>query len=217
MATVDGRGEWSFPGAGPHVVVIDNHDSFTYNLVQAFTALGARVTVRLSDRVSLSELIDLAPERVVLSPGPGGPSKAGVSAEALAHFHRRVPLLGVCLGYQVLAQEMGARVVPNGEPVHGKACQIDHDRQGIFAAMPTPFLAARYHSLAVVEETLPPTLRVVGRDQEGSVMAIGTPGEATWGVQFHPESFLTPEGTILLGAFLDGVGCPLGEEESVAQ
>lgn len=217
MGIGDGRGEWSVSGPGPHLVVIDNHDSFTYNLVQAFNALGARVTVRLSDRVTVDDLIALAPDRLVLSPGPGSPEDARISDEALAHFRGRRPVLGVCLGYQVLARQLGATVAPSGEPVHGKSCQVSHDGQGIFCDMPMPFPAARYHSLVVVEETIPEGLKVVGRDQEGNVMAIAVPGEATWGVQFHPESFLTPEGNVLLAAFLSGVSCPFPEEKPLAR
>ncbi len=152
---------------------------------------------------------------VVVGPGPGSPAETAISRDSLQACRGRIPWLGVCLGHQVLALAMGARVLPTGSPVHGKRDWIDHDGSGIFSALPRPFLAARYHSLAVEEASVPATLRVVARASSRellpTIMGCGIPGEATWGVQFHPESFMTPDGSALLRAFLGGVPCPRSE------
>ena len=203
----DRCGEWSVEGGGSHVVVIDHHDSFTYNLVQSLSRSGARVSVRLADRLSLEQLRQLNPDRLVLSPGPGAPEGATMAARAIEHYRGRIPILGVCLGHQVIARQLGASVEATGSPVHGKPEQVFHHGLGIFAALPSPFPAARYHSLAVVRETLPEQVEVVAWTSEGLVMGIGVIGEATWGVQFHPESFLTPQGNLMLELFNSGVRC----------
>ena len=191
-----------------HAVIIDNYDSFTHNVAQALKILGARVTVVRNDAVGIPGLEQLAPDRLVISPGPGGPRGSGISGSALLQFRGRIPVLGVCLGHQVLAEVLGSRVSSTHPPVHGKRWPIHHDGEGIFAGLPDPFPAARYHSLVVEREGLSPALRVVAWTVEGLLMAIGVPGEATWGVQFHPESFMTPDGQSILSAFLEGVVCP---------
>ena len=198
------------------LLLIDNRDSFTWNLAQAFLALGVEVSVRRVEELSEAELDSLlAPrspvQQVVVSPGPGRPEDTALSRRSLERSRGLRPWLGVCLGYQVLATAFGARVEPTGAPVHGKPDWIHHDGSGIFATVPRPFRAARYHSLHVVPETIPPGLRRVARTEDGTVMGLGVPGEPTWGVQFHPESFLTPDGPGLLRDFLAGVECPATE------
>ncbi len=191
-----------------HVVILDNYDSFTFNLAQAFGSLGARVTVLRNDAVTLEALERLGPERLVISPGPGGPRGTGICAAAFRRFRGLVPFLGVCLGHQVMAECIGARVARARWPIHGKRAWVHHDGSGIFAGLPEPFVAARYHSLAVERATLPQPIRVAAWSPDEEVMAIGIPGEATWGVQFHPESFMTPAGRDLLRSYLAGVPCP---------
>ena len=187
------------------VLVVDNYDSFTYNLVQALTVLGARVAVRLNDRVTVPEALALAPTHLVVSPGPGRPEEAGVSVAMIAAFAGRVPVLGVCLGHQALAAFFGGRVVAAKTLVHGKASRIHHDGRTIFAGLPDPFDAGRYHSLAVLDEGLPGELVVSARTEDGEIMGLRHRGLPVEGVQFHPESVLTPTGSLLLGNFLHGV------------
>ncbi|MEE2889864.1 MAG: aminodeoxychorismate/anthranilate synthase component II [Planctomycetota bacterium] len=212
---LDLPGEWSVSGtpacsgAGVdlHVVVIDHHDSFTYNLVQALSGQGARVSVRLAESLSLGQLEQMAPDRLLLSPGPGRPEQAVFAQQALERYRGEIPVLGVCLGHQVIATSLGGQVVATGAPAHGKAEPIHHSNEGIFAGVPNPFEAARYHSLAVSRENLPDELQIVAWSDSGMVMAVAVPGEATWGVQFHPESFLTPDGDLILSSFISGIRC----------
>jgi anthranilate synthase/aminodeoxychorismate synthase-like glutamine amidotransferase len=186
------------------VLVIDNYDSFTYNLVQYLGELGARIEVRRNDETSITAIRALAPERIVISPGPGRPEHAGVSLEVIRAFGPERPVLGVCLGHQAIGLAFGGRVARAPLPVHGKTAEVDHDDQGVFAGMGQGFLAGRYHSLIVSDEELPPDLIVSARTRgDGVIMGLR---HRTWpvhGVQFHPESVLTPEGRQLLRNFLE--------------
>jgi anthranilate synthase/aminodeoxychorismate synthase-like glutamine amidotransferase len=187
-----------------HVLVIDNYDSFTYNLVQYLGELGATIEVIRNDRATTAELLERAPDRLVVSPGPCTPGQAGVSVEAVRAFAERgTPVLGVCLGHQALVEAFGGRVV-QGEPVHGKEAEIEHDGRTIFSGLPSPLVAGRYHSLVVAPD-LPAELEqsAVSGDVVMAVRHRELPAE---GVQFHPESVLTPQGKLLLENFLDGQG-----------
>ena len=188
------------------LLLVDNFDSFVYNLAQAFGVLGAEPVVIRSDR-PLDELIAAEPDAVVISPGPGTPLEAGISLEAIRHFAGRVPLLGVCLGHQCIAEAFGGRVErASVGPVHGKTSEITHNDQGVFKGLPSPFIATRYHSLAM-EEDIPEALEVTARSSDGVVMGVRHRELAVEGVQFHPESVLTDEGPHLLKNFLAGVPC----------
>ncbi len=186
------------------ILLIDNFDSFTFNLVQALGALGAELKVVRNDAITVAQVEVLRPDHIVISPGPCTPAEAGVSLDVIRTFGGRVPLLGVCLGHQCLGQVFGARVVRAPVPVHGKTAQVEHPGQGAFRGLPHPFTAARYHSLVVEREGLPECLEVTAW-QDGLIMGLRhreLPGLE--GVQFHPESFLTPEGPRLLANFLEG-------------
>ena len=185
------------------VLVIDNFDSFTYNLVQYLGELGAHPAVRRNNAVSLGEIEAWAPSGILISPGPGRPEDAGVSPEIIRAFAARIPILGVCLGHQAIGQVFGAAVVRAPRPVHGKTSMIEHDGRGVFAGLSGPFAAGRYHSLAVSDGAWPDALEVAARAaDDGVIMALR---HRTWplhGVQFHPESVLTGEGRRLLRNFL---------------
>jgi anthranilate synthase/aminodeoxychorismate synthase-like glutamine amidotransferase len=184
------------------ILVIDNYDSFTFNLVQALGALGAVVEVARNDAVTPEEVENRAPERIVISPGPCTPREAGVSNRVIRRLAGRVPILGVCLGHQCIAHAFGAQVVRAPRLMHGKTSAVRHDGKGLFSGLPNPFTAMRYHSLAVDETTLPPELHVSARTPEGEVMGLR---HTTWpleGVQFHPESYRTDSGTAILENFL---------------
>ena len=196
------------------LVLIDNYNSFTYNLVQYFGELGADVRVFRNDKVTLNELIALNPDQLVISPGPGEPIKdGGVSADAIRHFTGKVPVLGVCLGHQCLGAVYGGKVDRAPRLMHGKTSQVIHDRQGIFAGIPTPFEAMRYHSL-VVYEPVPADLKVIATTVEGEIMALKHRQHPTYGVQFHPESILTEHGKQLLKNFLE-LKVPVTKGENV--
>ncbi len=182
------------------VAVIDNYDSFTYNLVQYLSELGARPAVYRNDEVSPADLAKH--DALVISPGPGEPGEAGISTQAIRELGGTLPILGVCLGHQCLADAFGARVV-RGRPAHGKTSMIHHDGTGLFEGLPDPFQATRYHSLVVERDSLPEELAVCAWTDDGIVMGIRHRDQPTFGVQFHPESILTPEGKRLLSAFLD--------------
>jgi len=187
------------------VLVIDNYDSFTFNLVQRLGELGADVEVVRNDALSAEEILARKPERLVLSPGPCTPNEAGVCLELIDRIRslsRPLPLLGVCLGHQSIGQAFGARVIRAREPVHGKAEEIVHDSTALFRGMPKTFKAGRYHSLVVEEKTLAKTVKVSARTKDGIVMAIRHVKLPIFGVQFHPESILTPDGQTLLKNFL---------------
>ena len=194
----------------PRVLVLDNYDSFTYNLVQRIGELGAEVEVVRNDAMGADELIDRLPQRLVLSPGPCTPDEAGISLELIRKLcglsgrpARLVPILGVCLGHQSIGQAFGGRVVRAREPVHGKAEEIVHDRSALFRGMSQPLRAGRYHSLVVAERGLPRELEVSARTRDGIVMALRHRSLPVFGVQFHPESILTPDGQTLLRNFLE--------------
>jgi para-aminobenzoate synthetase component 2 len=186
------------------VLILDNYDSFTWNLVQAVEALGARCVVRRSDRISLEEVQTLAPRRIILSPGPFGPGRTGICAEVVRQMAPRVPILGVCLGMQVIATVGGAAVQPSGRPVHGKASPVCHTACGVLRGLPSPLLGARYHSLQVEPGSVPATLEVTAWTRDGVIMGCRLRGTKAEGVLFHPESFLTEHGPALLGNFLKG-------------
>ena len=189
----------------PHLLMIDNQDSFTWNLVQYLQELGARVTVRRHDRVTLTEIRDLAPDGVVLSPGPGRPEEAGVMPSFLAASAGEWPTLGVCLGHQAIAQRFGGAVVRAGTVMHGKVSWIHHEGQGIFAGLPSPFQGCRYHSLIVRREDLPPCLEVTAWTDEDAIMGLRHRNLDLEGVQFHPEAILSEHGYALLARFLSRV------------
>ena len=184
------------------ILVIDNYDSFTYNLVQYLGELGEEVVVRRNDEIAVAEIESKLPNRLVISPGPGCPADAGISLELIEHFSGRFPILGVCLGHQAIGQFFGGRVIRASNVVHGKPSQIRHDGQTIFAGLDSPFLAGRYHSLIVERDTLPACLEVSAETDDGVIMGLRHRGKKIEGVQFHPESILTPEGKKLLNNFL---------------
>ena len=186
----------------PRLLLIDNYDSFTYNLVQAFLVLGAEVLVHRNDAITVEEALGLAPTHLCISPGPGTPREAGVSMTMIEAFAGRVPVLGVCLGHQAMVEVWGGEVVRAGRLMHGKVSLVEHDRVGVFAGLPQPFQAGRYHSLIARPETMPDVLEVTARTREGEIMGARHRELAVEGVQFHPESILTPDGPALLGNFL---------------
>jgi para-aminobenzoate synthetase component 2 len=184
------------------LLMIDNYDSFTYNLVQAFQVLGAEVVVHRNDQVELAELVDQDFTHMVISPGPGRPEDAGISMDLLELMMGKLPVMGVCLGHQCLAQLLGGRVVSAPRLMHGKSSPVYHDSKGLYAGLPNPFVAGRYHSLAVAEENLPSDLEIVSYTSEGEIMGLRHREHCTLGVQFHPESILTPQGDRLLENFI---------------
>jgi anthranilate synthase/aminodeoxychorismate synthase-like glutamine amidotransferase len=184
------------------LALIDNYDSFTYNLVQYFGELGAEVQVFRNDQVTLDQLVTLSPSHLVISPGPGDPNDGGISNDAIRHFGGRVPVLGVCLGHQCLGAVYGGRVDRAPRLMHGKTSRVFHHGSGLFAGVPSPFEATRYHSL-VVFEPLPAELEVTAFTAEGEVMGLQHRRHPTFGVQFHPESILTQHGKLILRNFLE--------------
>jgi anthranilate synthase/aminodeoxychorismate synthase-like glutamine amidotransferase len=188
--------------AGTRLLLIDNYDSFTYNLVQAFMVLGAEVLVHRNDQISVDEARALKPTHLCISPGPGTPYDAGVSMQMIAAFAGTVPVLGVCLGHQSLVEVFGGKVVRAARLMHGKTSSVHHDGRGILAGLPEPFEAGRYHSLIAQPQSLPDVLEVAARTDEGEIMAVRHRDLAVEGVQFHPESVLTPQGPVLMGNFL---------------
>lgn len=184
------------------MLVLDNYDSFTWNLVQALEAEGARCVVYRSDAVDVAAICAIGATRIVLSPGPFGPAQTGVCADVVRALGCKVPILGVCLGMQVIAMVAGAAVRPCGHPVHGKAFEIFHEGRGVLAGLPSPFAGARYHSLQVDPETVPEALEITARTADGTIMGCRLAGSLAEGVMFHPESFLTEHGPDVLRNFL---------------
>jgi anthranilate synthase/aminodeoxychorismate synthase-like glutamine amidotransferase len=184
------------------ILLIDNYDSFTFNIYQYLAELGAEVVVKRNDKITLDEVAELAPERIVISPGPCTPNEAGISIELIRRFAGEVPILGVCLGHQSLAVAFGGDVVNAPSLMHGKISSVSHDGRGIFRGLPSPFVATRYHSLVVDQETLPDCLEVTARSETGLIMGLRHRIYDIEGVQFHPESILTTVGKDLLANFL---------------
>jgi anthranilate synthase component 2 len=185
------------------LLLIDNYDSFTFNLYQYLAELGADLHVVRNDATTLEAIEAMAPERIVISPGPGTPRQAGISVEAVRRFAGVVPILGVCLGHQCIGEAFGATVDGAGEIVHGKVSEIHHDGKGVYRGLPNPFPATRYHSLAVRRDSVPPCLEVTAWTESGLVMGIRHRDLPVEGVQFHPESIMTPAGKSLLRNFLE--------------
>ena len=188
------------------LLVIDNYDSFTYNLAQYLGELGAEVRVERNDALTVADVEKLAPRRIVISPGPCTPNEAGISLELIEKLAGKIPILGVCLGHQAIGQAFGGRVIRAPKVMHGKTSPILHDGSGLFRNIPSPMQATRYHSLVVEPETLPPSLKVNARTAEGEIMALSHAKLPVWGVQFHPESILTVDGKRLLTNFLEATG-----------
>ena len=188
--------------AVPRLLLIDNYDSFTYNLVQAFLVLGAEVDVYRNDALSIEEAKAMHHTHLVISPGPGRPEDAGISMQLIEAFAGRVPIFGVCLGHQALVEAFGGKVVRAGRLMHGKVSPVRHDGKGLFAGMPQEFAAGRYHSLIAEATSMPKALTVTATTAEGEIMGVRHTSLPIEGVQFHPESVLTPQGPILMGNFL---------------
>ena len=186
----------------PRILLIDNYDSFTYNLVQAFLVLGASVDVHRNDAISVDEAAALGPTHLVISPGPGTPRDAGVSMRMIEAFTGRIPIFGVCLGHQSLVEVFGGKVVRAARLMHGKVSPVMHDGKGLYAGMPQEFEAGRYHSLIAEPDSMPAVLEVTARTAQGEIMGVRHKSLPIEGVQFHPESVLTPDGPILMGNFL---------------
>jgi anthranilate synthase component II len=184
------------------ILVIDNYDSFTYNLVQYLGELGAELKVVRNDEMEVDAIAAMAPERIVISPGPGTPDQAGVSIEVIKRLGSTTPILGVCLGHQAIGRAYGATVARAGKQMHGKTSAIRHDDRGVFAGLSNPFVATRYHSLVILRRTVPDELEVTAWSEDDEIMGVRHRRHPVEGVQFHPESILTVEGKRLLGNFL---------------
>lgn len=185
------------------LLVIDNYDSFTYNLVQYFGELGADVLVRRNDEITVAEAAALKPDRICVSPGPCTPTEAGISCDVIKELGGKLPILGVCLGHQSIGQVYGGDVVRADQLMHGKTSMISHRGENVFAGLPDPFEATRYHSLIVKRDTLPDCLKVTAETDDGVIMGLAHKELPVYGVQFHPESILTSEGKRLLKNFLE--------------
>ena len=185
------------------VLVIDNYDSFTYNLVQYLGELKADIQVHRNDQITVEQIHALKPDRLLVSPGPCSPKEAGLSNEIIREFGQKIPLFGVCLGHQCIGYTFGAKVVVNHRMMHGKTSMIKHNGEDLFEGMPNPFAATRYHSLVIQRDTLPDCIEVTAETDEGEVMGIRHKEFPIWGVQFHPESILTESGRTIMKNFLN--------------
>jgi len=185
------------------IVIIDNYDSFTYNIVQTIGGLGVEVKVFRNDTVDVSFIEALQPDRLLISPGPCTPAKAGISIEAIRYFAGKIPILGVCLGHQSIGEAFGGETIRAKRLMHGKTSPVSHDGRGVFTNLPNPFDAMRYHSLVTSEESLPDCLAITARSDQGELMGFRHKELSIEGVQFHPESIMTPDGIELLKNFLD--------------
>jgi glutamine amidotransferase of anthranilate synthase or aminodeoxychorismate synthase len=184
------------------ILVIDNYDSFTYNLVQYLGEVGQELIVRRNDKITLDEISDLAPEKILISPGPCTPNEAGICVPLIQRFSGSIPILGVCLGHQSIGQAFGAQIVRNWRVLHGKTSLIHHRGEGVFRGLPEPIEATRYHSLVIKPDSLPDCLEVTAETEEGEIMAVRHRDFSIEGVQFHPESVMTPHGKDLLHNFV---------------
>jgi para-aminobenzoate synthetase component 2 len=184
------------------ILIIDNYDSFTYNLVQYFGQLGCDVVIKRNDELTVEQVCEMKPQRICISPGPGRPEDAGISTDVVRELGRTIPVLGVCLGHQCIGAAFGAEIVRAERLMHGKTSPISHNSTGVFADLPNPFAATRYHSLLVERETLPPSLQITAETLEGEVMGLRHREFPIHGVQFHPESILTGSGLKLIENFL---------------
>jgi anthranilate synthase/aminodeoxychorismate synthase-like glutamine amidotransferase len=186
------------------ILLIDNYDSFVYNLARYVAELGAEATVRRNDAISLDEIAALDPSHIIISPGPCSPTEAGCSTSVVGRFGPRIPILGVCLGHQCIGTAYGGEIVRATRPMHGKTSSIRHKGEGIFRGLPSPFIATRYHSLVIAPESVPPELVVTATADDGEIMAVAHVAHPVTGVQFHPESVLTEHGYRMLDNFLTG-------------
>ena len=184
------------------LLMIDNYDSFTYNLVQYFGELGADLKIFRNDEITIEDINKMKPDQIVISPGPGRPEGAGISVDIIKEFAGKTPILGVCLGHQSLCYAYGGKIVRAKKLMHGKISEIKHDNEGIFKNISNPFEATRYHSLVVDKKTMPKCFKVIARSDDGEIMGIRHKKFNLWGVQFHPESILTTEGKKILNNFL---------------
>lgn len=186
------------------VLLIDNYDSFTYNVYQNVAKLGYPVKVVRNDKINIEEIEQLGCSAIIISPGPGRPEEAGISKGVIRHFAGKIPILGICLGHQAIGEVFGGQVVRAPEPIHGKVSRIDHDGSGVYEGLSQPFAVGRYHSLIVERESLPSCLEIRSLSTDGLIMGLRHKEYPIEGIQFHPESILTPEGTRLLSNFLQG-------------
>ncbi|MBI4368311.1 MAG: aminodeoxychorismate/anthranilate synthase component II [Candidatus Omnitrophica bacterium] len=184
------------------ILMIDNYDSFTYNLVQYLSELGEKVVVFRNNKITIAEIRKIKPKKIVISPGPGTPDQAGISNELIQHLSGTIPILGVCLGHQCIGQVFGGRIVRAKKIMHGKVSQIYHNRKGIFRQIENPFQATRYHSLLVERKSFPPSLEITAETKDKEIMGLAHKTHRTFGVQFHPESILTPAGKKILKNFV---------------
>jgi len=194
------------------MLVIDNYDSFVFNLARYFQRLGQRTQVVRNTAIDVAGVRAMSPDGLVLSPGPCAPEQAGCLLSLVRELHGELPILGVCLGHQAIAQALGARIIRATEPVHGRTSRVFHEGSGVFAGLPNPIIATRYHSLVVDEGSLPPTLEITARTEDGTIMAIQHRELPMVGLQFHPESILTEHGYPILAAFLRIAGLPVARE-----